>query len=94
MIRAFFHIKAALDEFRDDVKRRLHNEYVAQIESRLRDEVEHRVSESVRIRTEAEMVRKFETFLKNVPSQTRDGYIKLLRNGRWKDQSARGGMAS
>jgi hypothetical protein len=73
---------------RERLRGRLYALYVGEVEARLRVRVENEIKERVRIAEEHRMVEKLCTFMKNAPGQTRDGYIKLLRNGRWREQPA------
>jgi hypothetical protein len=82
-------LAVVLDEVeraRERVKSRLYAMYVAEVEARLRVRVENEIKDRVRIAEEHRMVEKLVAFMKNAPGQTRDGYIKLLRNGKWREQ--------
>lgn len=89
MIRqALAIVLAEADAARERVRRRLYAAFVSEIESRLRVKVEDEIKDRVRIAEEHRMVEKLVTFMKNAPGQTRDGYIKLLRNQKWRAQPA------
>jgi hypothetical protein len=72
-------------EFVERAQSELHSEFVGHIEAALRDQVEAEVRERVRSQAEMETVRRIAGYLRNAPSQTKDGYARMIERGRWKD---------